>query len=962
MVMVMDVIVQRVPKENETETLLLGRAEDGASACIRLNGWHAWLLIQVPSLDWGGREENCPQHARNASMLKELLEDKMVTRDELLGKGGRRKKGQDELIRSISIVKGRSIYGFFDPHVKQRFLRIEMMTAYALSGLRDVLSGYSYEDGGATKRMPGVRVALDPMTLRPVLLPGAPTETFNSNIDPVQQLMVDIGLHGGQWVRVETGASLPMDHHDRRTMCAYEWDTRELDRMDLDAVNMVAPLRILSFDIEAAGRKGVFPQASEDPVIQIALQFEVYGTAAEQQPPPVLLSLKECDPIEGATVISFEDERELLRAFRYLASAFDVDVFTGYNVLSFEFPYLHDRACALSGVEDPRPQRPPFIIRGAAPWGDFALGVSAADEFDSLSRVHGARLHIRETEFVSAQVGKRKRTKVIIPGCAVLDLFVALQNSQHRLESYKLDSVAAYFLKDSKVDIPFTQITPMWQAGPAERRELGVYCLKDAKLPLALNAKLNMLVQTLEMARTTGISFDDVLQRGMMLRVKSLLLRFALAESLFFPNMLSSNNDSGGQPQQSYTGATVLDPVCGTHQAVGVLDFSSMYPSIIRAHNLCYSTIVLQKGSPFYWARRRTEEPAFDEAKGLLSVCGHTFVDQRHFKGLVPKIVEHLMNCRQRAKKALKEAKDPLAKQVCDAREKAYKVSCNSMYGALASQSFILPLMAIAESVTALGRADIMRVKSIAEEMYPDGEVVYGDTDSVFVRMPLEKELLGNPIEGVAKVSEMCEALVKRINGCMRPPKSIAFEKVLWSFLLLTKKRYAGLKYEAGFRFGVDEPSIDTKGLQSVRRDGSPLVRNLVKEVIESILGTGNEVEAGALVRRKLLDVVEDRLPLETYVIKKTLRKAMHDCCHPMTPEEIRSIREQLGRGGGGKGAELSYAEQDQAIHAKIPLPWRVKVRLPHVLLAWRLRLKDPGSAPVPGALFLYFFRGTLTR
>jgi len=147
----------------------------------------------------------------------------------------------------------------------------------------------------------------------------------------------------------------------------------------------------------------------------------------------------------------------------------------------------------------------------------------------------------------------------------------------------------------------------------------------------------------------------------------------------------------------------------------------------------------------------------------------------------------------------------------------------------------------------------------------------------------------------------------------------------------------------------VDEPSIDTKGLQSVRRDGAPLVRNLVREVIESILGTGSEVEAAALVRRRLLDVVEDKVPLEDYVIKKTLRKAMHDVCHPMTAEELRSIREALGGGRAQASGALTYAEQDQAIYAKVPLPWRVKVRLPHVLLAWRLRLKDPGSAPVPG-------------
>ena len=111
------------------------------------------------------------------------------------------------------------------------------------------------------------------------------------------------------------------------------------------------------------------------------------------------------------------------------------------------------------------------------------------------------------------------------------------------------------------------------------------------------------------------------------------------------------------------------------------------------------------------------------------------------------------------------------------------------------------------------------------------------------------------------------------------------------------------------------------------------------------------------------------------YAIKKTLRKAMHDCCHPMRLDELRLIREQLFLAASSllgndqqqhhhhhalalfrqqakdrkEEPALSYAEQDQAIYAKICMPWRTRIKLPHVMLAWRLRLKDPGSAPVPG-------------
>ena len=576
-VMLMDILVRNAGAPHGTEVLLLGRAEDGASACVRVTGWKPWLLIHTPSADWGGRVDGCPLHAQNASLLKELVEEKLLRHSERHGRGGGERRRRQEFIHQISVVTGRSVYGFADPQLQQRFLKIEVVAPFHLAALRDVLCGYEYTgDDGRAVKVPGVKVVMHPLSQTPMLLDGSATSTFNSNIEATLQFCCDVGLHGGQWLGVRDGvSSLDQDDERRRTACAYEWhiDRRDLDILDLDQHSSVAPLRVLSFDLECAGRRGIFPQAREDPVIQIALQFEVYG--ATSQPPPVLLSLKECDPIDGAEVVSFEDERDLLRAFRYLASAFDVDVFTGFNVLGFDTPYLHDRAPALSGEDDPRPERPAAIPRGAAPWGDWTFGLSVVDDFDSLSRVHGARLRLRETEFVSAQVGKRKRIKATLPGCAVLDIYVVLQNSQHRLESYKLDSVAHVFLGDNKVDLPFTQITPRWTSGPAGRQELGVYCLKDAELPLRLNAKLNCLLQTVEMARCTGISFDDVLQRGSMLRCKSLLLRRALARNMFFPNFDANRGpSSSSRSEQRYTGATVLDPVCGLHRAVGVLDFS----------------------------------------------------------------------------------------------------------------------------------------------------------------------------------------------------------------------------------------------------------------------------------------------------------------------------------------------------------------------------------------------------
>ena len=940
--MVLDVIIQRSPKRQATEALLIGRMADGASGCLVVRGWCPHLLVRAPQGWVDGPEQRAG--------LRLQLHEKLETHLSAQGGGSnkqQRKRTLDStaLLRRISTVRGQSIYGYHATR-EEAFLKLEVTMPHVLRALHAVLSGCTL-GAGAT----------------PTVTAGGRTECFHSNIDPTQQFMVDVGLGGCQWCAEGADQADQAEDDDdddaygddeRRTRCAREVRI-PLGRLRVLADDdTVAPLRLLSFDLEAAGRRGVFPQASADPVIQIALQFEVMGASSALR--PVLLSLKECDAIEGADVLAFEDEAELLRCFADLVVAFDADVFTGYNILNFDFPYLHDRAAALSGVP-PRPEGFPARL-DVDVWDAPRLLPLAVQHFDGIGRLRGAQLRLRETEYQSAQTGKRKRTQVIIPGRCCIDALLAIQNTHTRLEGYKLDQVAEKFLGDRKEDVPFTQITPMWMEGPAGRRTLGVYCLKDAWLPLALNTKLDLLMGILEMARATGILLDAVLQRGVMVRNKSLLLRFALKRRLFFPHLPEAAPAAAAVGvvgrQQRYTGATVLDPIEGMHSYVGVLDFSAMYPSIIRAHNLCYSTIVLDSGSLLTAnAHRSLRTPFHEEARGLLHVCGHTFVSEAYVRGLIPEVVEHLQQCRARAAKAAKETMDPTLKQVYTARALAFKIAGNGVYGTLGSTLSFLPLMAIAEAITALGRADILMVKRMAEEMYPDGLVVYGDTDSVFVRLMLALCELST-IEAVHRATELSVALAERVNACLKAPKKIEFEKVFSTMLLLSKKRYAGLMYKAGFKFGEQEPEIDVKGLQSVRRDGSPLVRNLVRAVIESILGTGSEVEAAALVRQRLLDITHDRVPYLEYAIRKTLRKAMHDCCHPMRADELRAIREQLGLPSSSSTDPLTYAEQDQAIMAKIPLPWRIRVSLAHVLLAWRLRLKDPGSAPVPGETISY--------
>ena len=165
----------------------------------------------------------------------------------------------------------------------------------------------------------------------------------------------------------------------------------------------------------------------------------------------------------------------------------------------------------------------------------------------------------------------------------------------------------------------------------------------------------------------------------------------------------------------------------------------------------------------------------------------------------------------------------------------------------------------------------------------------------------------------------------------------------------MKKKRYAGLKYETL----NEEPKIDIKGIECVRRDGCPLVRNLVRETVESLARTADVEAASQLVRSTVSRVMADTVPDEDYAIKKMLRKSIQDCAHPMTPQELKSIRLAI-RSSSTASSQLTEAEQDEAIRLRVKLPWRIFRKMPHTMVAWKLRLKDPGSAPVLGEAVRY--------
>jgi len=546
----------------------------------------------------------------------------------------------------------------------------------------------------------------------------------------------------------------------------------------------MAPLRILSFDIECAGRKGIFPEANHDSVIQIANIVTKYG----EKKPFVrnVFCLDETSPIVATQILSFDKEEKMLSAWRDFLERVDPDIITGYNIANFDFPYLLDRAKHLK-------------VR------DF--------EYWSRTRVKSVS---KETNFSSKQMGNRDTKATNTNGRLQLDLLQLIQRD-HQLRSYTLNSVCSHFLGEQKEDVHHSMITELFEGTPESRRRLALYCLKDAYLPQRLMDKLSCLENYTEMARVTGVPFNFLLARGQQVKFLSQLCRKALEQKLVIPNVRSESSE------EQYEGATVIEPTRGYYDVpIATLDFASLYPSIIQAHNLCYTTLIKKKDVE-KWNLKKDED-------FVVTPNGDMFVTTKKRKGLLAQILEELLAARKQAKRELAAETDPFKKAVLNGRQLALKISANSVYGLTGATNGKLPCLEIASSTTAYGRQMIEKTKQEVEARYciangysHDAQVIYGDTDSVMVKFGTKD---------LAETMKLGEDASQYVSAKFVKPIKLEFEKVYFPYLLINKKRYAGLYWTKPEKYD----KMDTKGIETVRRDNCLLVQTVIEKVLRMIL------------------------------------------------------------------------------------------------------------------------------
>ena len=636
---------------------------------------------------------------------------------------------------------------------------------------------------------------------------------YEKNLDPVLRFMHRTEIKSTGWIKVPENANPGHDSTCQIDFYVKDWRTlKPVDRDD------IAPLRIASLDIESYSESGAFPNAfkEKDVCFQVAITTREFGKQGYLD--RKCLCVKSTS---GAECESFETEREMLeRLGRYLREI-DPDIVTGWNIFGFDLEYLYTRAVVTVAGPD------------AHMWG----------------RMRGLPNELVVKRLASNALGSNDLKMVPMIGRYVFDMFQDVKR-EHKLESYSLNNVSKTFLGDQKIDMPVKEMFSRFREGdPDKLGEVADYCIKDTELPHMISEKLCLIQNLVEMAKATWVPLSYLSERGQQIKVFSQICRKARELGFMVPTMYSKATS-----EDKYQGATVLDAQTGAYYGpITALDFASLYPSIMRAHNLCYSSLVI--------------DPRFSNVPGVVYEQYGPYRFAQGVPSLLPSILNELAAFRKKAKKLMAAAEGTPMEAVYNGQQLAYKISMNSIYGFTGATKGMLPCVAIASTVTMRGRQMIEETKNYVEEHFPGAKVRYGDTDSVMVEFDVQgrkgQDAIDYSWELGEQASEQCSKLFKA-------PNELELEKVYSGYFLYSKKRYAGRLYEKKGDKVVFK-KIDIKGLQVVRRDSCPFVRETLKKLLTLMLESSNPRPVIELARESARELINGKVPIEKLLMSKQL-------------------------------------------------------------------------------------------
>lgn len=570
---------------------------------------------------------------------------------------------------------------------------------------------------------------------------------------------------------------------------------------------------------------------------------------------------------------TFNTERELLSMFLSRVMIEDPDIFASHNLLGFEF--------------------------------DVLLARLVANKLPNWSLIGRLR---------KSKEPKSINDRDVTAGRILCDTYKAAKEFL-RETTYSLTYLAGSQLKKERAEVDPIDV-PRYFSTANDIIGLAWHTYRDAWLVQGLMFKLQVVPLTKQLTCISGNLWSRTIKGARAERIEYLLLhefhslKYILPERKFQDNSKNTkkanldeeDNEGGGKvggmsrkrAKAAYAGGLVLEPKKGLYDTyILLLDFNSLYPSIIQEYNLCFTTVDWTKYMPKEGGsandtkgnakgsgktkavkgddEEEEVEASDDEAEGE-GGTGHNLPplpESSSTPGVLPRVIKTLVDRRRQVKNLLKNERDPVQRQLLDIRQKALKLTANSMYGCLGfsfSRFYARPIAAL---VTAMGREALQRTVDLATNQM-GLDVIYGDTDSVMINTNLvdlqQVKEIGNKVK--REVNKLYKSLELDLDGIFR------------SMLLLKKKKYAALTiHELGN--GQVEYEKELKGLDLVRRDWCPMSKDAGKYVVDQILSGRPREDIVMSIHDYLSDLAakirNQEIPMDQYVITKGLNKNPKD-------------------------------------------------------------------------------------
>ncbi len=675
--------------QNSYEIFVHGVNSEGNTVCLNITGFTPYFYVEIP--DWWEQTQ-----------AKQFF-------NYIKGKLWKHSYG----LAGFDVVKRVKLYPYLAGR-KFKFIRLIFTTDRAFTTAKWMFTSKNQEE-------------------RPLRVPGIDTEPrhytpYESNVNHLNRFYHIRELESSGWIHVKESDLKGGDVKSRAQIyesCHYKKVNPNTEISD------IAPLTVLSYDLECLPkntRAFPNPENPDDIIAQIGVVLAKYGTDERQK---LIFNTRPSDPIENITIVECKDEQDLLIKFLELIQIVDHDIITGYNTWGFDDKYL---------------------------WARISLYKL---DIKHLSRILSKEPNLVTKTMTSGAYGNNEWFYLDMPGRETIDLIVSVRREGEKLDNYKLDSVSEFYLNEHKVDLPYDVLFKKLVGGPEDIKLCSEYCVQDSNLVIRLIFKLCLIPNYIEMAKATYVPINWLLFRGQQCKSFSLIVREARLNRYVVPV-----HESKFGKVKKFKGATVIEPSVGLYyEAVAGLDFASLYPSIMCAYNMCYSTYVetpdmmqyvKENNIPHHTIEWTTEPDPNDEDDLMQKPVHHkhTFVQPYHsihdenditltpelekmrkersteggVQGILGTILMNLWQGRKATKRLMKNEPDPFRKAVLNGKQLAQKVTMNSMYGFTGvGASGMLPLKAIASSVTATGRTLIDKTAEMAEEKY-GATLVYGDS------------------------------------------------------------------------------------------------------------------------------------------------------------------------------------------------------------------------------------------